>query len=294
MKIGFIGLGVMGSAMCSNILKKHESEVYVYDVAKEKMEYIAGKGGIACASSAELVENSDVFITMVPRSQHVQMIFEEIKPKLRKGKIWIEMSTIDPDVSIEIGERVRDTGAEYADCPVVKSQPAAIAGKLGIFMGGEEEVFQTISPILKYMGENVIRMGKMGCGIIMKVCHNSLVHEIQNAVNETLTLAELNGINVDLFAEAVSYGGGQNFYLESKKDAIRESDWTCAFPVEYAAKDLAIGQRLGRAHGLEMPGLNVALETLNKAIEQGYGRLDNSASILTVRNSVKKGGKYDS
>ena len=168
----------------------------------------------------------------------------------------------------------------------MKSKPAAIAGKLGIYVGASRETYQTILPVLQYMGEHILYMGEVGKGIVMKVCHNSLVHEIQNAVNETMTLAGLYGIEVQDFADAVSIGGGQNFYLESKVEAIKKEDWTCAFPVEYAAKDPAIGGRLGESVGLLMPGLQAALDTMKHAIEMGLGKEDNSASILAVRDRI--------
>lgn len=93
-------------------------------------------------------------------------------------------------------------------------------------MGGEEAVYEAMRPILLYMGEHVIRMGENGKGLVMKICHNALVSQIQNGVNETVTLAAANGIDIRTFAEAISYGGGQNFYLDSKKEPIAKEDYT--------------------------------------------------------------------
>lgn len=290
MKIGFIGLGVMGSAMSTNIIKKHDDTVYVFDVEQDKREAMEKQGARKCKSAAEVAARADCIFTIVPRSEHVRQVYSQMMPALGPGKICVEMSTIEPAVSRMVAEEVQKTGAEYADCPVVKSQAAAIAGELGIFMGGTKETYEKIHPILEYMGKNIVRMGNVGSGIVMKVCHNTLVHEIQHAVNETLTLAQLNGISVDAFVEAVSYGGGKNYYLDSKADALRREDWTCAFPVEYAAKDLLLGKNLGESCGLRMTGAEAALDNMNQSIAMGYGRLDSCASILSVKAAIKSKG----
>ena len=133
MKIGFIGLGIMGESMSENIIKKHDDTVYVFDVVKEKTEKMAALGGVACANARELAEKSDVVITMVPKSEHLTAVYEEILPVFGPGKIGIDMSTIDPGVSVEISRDVKATGAEFIDAPVVKSKPAAIEGTLGIW-----------------------------------------------------------------------------------------------------------------------------------------------------------------
>ncbi len=284
MKIGFIGLGNMGEGMSSNILKKHDDKVYVYDLQKEKVELMAGKGAVPCGSATEVAKNADIIITMLPRSEHVKSIYDEILPVVGEGKICVDMSTIDPSVSMEIAARVKETGAKFADCPVLKSKLMAIAGKLGIYAGCDEETFKILEPILYYMGENVMRMGENGAGITMKICQNALTHEIQNAVNETLTLANICGIGTEQFIKAISIGGAQNYYLESKADALTNNDFTCQFPVIYAEKDLSICRRLADSHNFPMPGIDVSLAALKKTIEMGYGKEDNCACILAVRD----------
>ena len=284
MKIGFIGLGNMGEGMSSNIVKKHDDKVYVYDLLKEKVDLLASRGAVPCKSAREVAKEADIIITMLPRSQHVQATYEEILPEVGPGKICVDMSTIDPSVSIEIAGKVGERGAKFADCPVLKSKLMAIAGKLGIYAGCDEETFKILEPILYYMGEHVMRMGPNGTGITMKICQNALTHEIQNAVNETLTLANICGISTEQFVKAVSIGGAQNYYLESKADALIHNDFTCQFPVIYAEKDLSICKRLSESHNFPMPGIDVSLAALNKTIEMGYGMEDNSACIKAVRD----------
>ena len=283
MKIGFIGLGIMGESMSWNIVKKHDDTVYVFDFVKEKTELLASRGAVACSDSVELARNSDVIISMVPKSEHSRSVYMGILGELDSTKTCIDMSTIDPSVSVEIAEMVKKTGAGFIDAPVVKSKPAAEAGKLGIYVGGDKETYEAMRPIRLYMGENVKHMGENGKGLVMKICHNALVSQIQNGVNETISLAGRNGISVMDYAEAISYGGGQNFYLDSKKTAIGKEDYTTAFSVENMAKDVNICMNLAEECGLSMPGEQAAAQVYEKALEQGYGKEDFCATIKVVR-----------
>ena len=284
MKIGFVGLGIMGESMCENIIRKHDDKVYVFDLNRKQVDKLVEIGAIGCTSSREVAENVDVFITMVPKSQHSRAVYDEIIPVLHVGQTCIDMSTIDPSVSVEISEKVKATGASFIDAPVVKSKPAAIAGKLGIYVGGDERDYEAMKPILLYMGENVIRMGDNGKGLVMKICHNALVSQIQNGVNETSTLAAANGIDILTFAQAISYGGAGNWYLDSKKDALAREDYTTAFSVENEHKDVHICLDLARQCGVSMPGEENAARVYDKALEMGLGKEDFCATIKVVRN----------
>ena len=283
MKIGFIGLGIMGESMAENIVKKHDDDVYVFDFVKEKVDLLESKGAKACSSSKEVAEKVDVIISMVPKSEHSMSVYKEVLPVLDASKTCIDMSTIDPSVSVEISEMVKKTGAQFIDAPVVKSKPAAIAGKLGIYVGGDEKTYEAMRPILLYMGENVIRMGDNGKGLVMKICHNALVSQIQNGVNETATLAKANGIDILTYAEAISYGGAGNWYLDSKKDVLAKEDYTTAFSIENEHKDVHICMKLAEECGVDMPGEENAVRVYDKALEMGLGKEDFCATMKVVR-----------
>jgi len=283
MKIGFIGLGIMGESMCENIVKKHDDKVYAFDFVKEKVDLLESKGAIACKDSKELAKNCDMIISMVPKSEHSRAVYEGILEELNETKFCIDMSTIDPSVSVEISEMVKKKGAHFIDAPVVKSKPAAIAGTLGIYVGGSEEDYEKALPVLKYMGENVIRMGDNGKGLVMKICHNALVSQIQNGVNETITLAKANGISIPEFATAISYGGGQNFYLDGQAPKLEAEDYTTAFSIENMAKDVNICCNLAKECGVSMPGEENAKRVYQTALDEGMGKEDFRATIKVVR-----------
>lgn len=287
MKIGFIGLGIMGESMSENIVKKHNDKVFVSDINKAQVEKLASVGAVPCESNIDVAKNADVIITMVPKSEHVKAVYTELLPFVDESKICIDMSTIDPSVSIEVANMIKAKGAQFADAPVVKSKPAAIAGQLGILVGCDEELFDVIKPILLYMGCNVIRMGENGKGCVMKICHNTLVAQIQNGVNETLLLAKKMGISAEDYHTAISYGGGQNFYLDGQWQNLDNENWATAFSLENEHKDLGICQRLAEEQGLPMKGMQYVKSVYDKGIEAGIGKEDWRATYKIVR------GDYD-
>lgn len=287
MKIGFIGLGIMGESMCENIIKKHNDTVYCFDINRSQVDKLAALGAVPCESSVQLIQNSDLVISMVPKSEHVQAVYTELMPYIKEGKICIDMSTIDPSVSLEIAGQVKAKGAQFADAPVVKSKPAAIAGTLGILVGCDEELFPVIEPILRYMGSTVIRMGGNGKGLVMKICHNTLVGQIQNGVNETMNLAVKMGIDIDDYTAAIAAGGGQCFYLDGQHENLKNENWTTAFSLENMHKDIGICERLSEEIGFPMPGMKNVKAVYDKGMENGIGKEDFRATYKVVR------GDYD-
>lgn len=287
MKIGFIGLGIMGESMCENIVKKHNDAVYCSDRKREQVDKLAALGANPCYTNLDVAKAADVIITMVPKSEHVREVYTELLPYIDDTKICIDMSTIDPSVSIEVSEMIKAKGAQFADAPVVKSKPAAIDGTLGVLVGCDEELFETIKPILLYMGCNVIRMGENGKGLVMKICHNALCAEIQNGVNETLLLAQKMGISAEDYHTAIAFGGAQCFYLDAQWQNIDNENWTTAFSLENEHKDLGICQRLSGEQNIPMPGMECVKAVYDKGMQAGIGKEDWRATYKVVR------GDYD-
>ena len=273
----------MGESMCENIVKKHNDSVYCSDLNKEQVKKLEKAGALGCADNIEVAKNADIIITMVPKSEHVKAVYTELLPYIDESKICIDMSTIDPSVSVEVSKMIKAKGAQFADAPVVKSKPAAIAGELGILVGCDEELFEVIKPILLYMGCNVIRMGKNGKGLVMKICHNTLCAEIQNGVNETLILAKKMGISPEDYHTAISYGGAQCFYLDAQWQNIRDENWATAFSLENEHKDLGICQRLAEQEQVDMPAMNYVKSVYDKGMEAGIGKEDWRATYKIVR-----------
>ena len=283
MKIGFIGLGIMGESMCENIIKKHDDSVYCFDINRNQVEKLVSLGAVGCDSSAQVIHSCDLVISMVPKSEHVRAVYNELMPFIEKGKICIDMSTIDPSVSVEIANQIKVKGGQFADAPVVKSKPAAIAGTLGILVGCDEELFPVIEPVLRYMGSTVIRMGSNGKGLVMKICHNTLVGQIQNGVNETMNLAVKMGIDIDDYTAAIAAGGGQCLYLDGQHENLKNENWATAFSLENMHKDIGICERLSEEIGFPMPGMEIVKAIYDKGMKNGIGKEDFRATYKVVR-----------
>jgi len=282
MKIGFIGLGIMGKPMALNIAKKHDDKVFVYDHHQENIDALVAAGAVACADEVEVIKQVDTVITMVPRSENTRDAYTLMLPYLKEGMACIDMSTIDPAVSVEVSEMVKKTGARFVDAPVVKSKAAAEAGELGIYVGGTDDDYEYVKPILDYMGNNVMHLGGNGSGLVMKVLHNGLVGQIQNGVNETMNLGERYGISPETFAQAIAIGGAQNSYLNNKAAVIASKDWSPAFSVKNMHKDAHFFLNMAADKGFHAPGAENVVRVYDEAMEAGFAANDFSETYEIV------------
>ncbi len=278
MKIAFIGLGIMGMPMATNVAKKYD--LLGYDVVKKETPFPFASSYKECADFA------DVIISMVPKNEHMLSLFSELKPHFRKGQIWIDMSTISPATNQKVAKELEGTGVEIVDCPVVKSQPAAVKGELGIYAGGKKEIYEKVKPILSCMGKNIIYMGGHGAGLQMKILHNGLVGEIQNGVNEILGLAKALGLSQEEVVTALGYGGAQCFYLDTKAKNIISNTYPTAFSVENMNKDVHFAREMANGAGKECPTLARIVSVYEEAMKEGLAKEDFSVSYKIV-NEVK-------
>ena len=277
MKVGFIGLGIMGLPMATNISKKYD--VIGYDVIKKDVPFKWA------SSYKEVVDFSDVIITMVPKNEHMLSVYTELLKYDVKNKIFIDMSTIAPEVSLNMSLKVKNSGATLIDAPVVKSQPAAIKGELGIYVGGDYDTYKKVEDILLCMGKNIIYMGSNSKGLVMKILHNMLVGEIQNGVNEVMTIAKALDMNIDDVKTAISYGGGQCFYLDTKAENIKNETFPTAFSVENMNKDVHFAKEFATSLSLDLKGLDNVVSVYEKAMDKGLAKEDFSASFKVVKEN---------
>lgn len=282
MKIGFVGLGIMGKAMAGNLTKQSGQPVYVYDHHQTNIDCLVHQGAHACASSREVVKNADVIFTSVPTAASVAEVHAEAYPVIKQGQIFADLSTISPKDSVELGKKLAEHGAIFLDVPVVKSKQQAIDGTLGIYVGGPKASYERIKPLLEILGSDIIYVGEAGKGITMKILHNMLVGEIQNGVNELMSLAEKNDINWQTFLQAISIGGANNFYLQTKAENIGKRNFATAFSVKNMRKDVKIAQQLAQDAKLNLPGINLVNDIYRDAVNHQLSDLDFSASFKEV------------
>ncbi len=264
----------MGMPMATNISKKYD--LIGYDLFKKETPFPFA------SSYEECVNFADVIISMVPKNEHMLALFESIRPYLRKGQIWIDMSTISPSTNQKVAKELDGSGIEILDCPVVKSQPAAVKGELGIYVGGNKETYEKVRPILECMGKNIIYMGGHGAGCQMKILHNALVGEIQNGVNEILGLAKALGLNQEEVVTAFGYGGAQCFYLDTKAKNIISNTYPTAFSVENMNKDVHFASEMAKDANKECPVLDHVAKIYEEAMAAGLQKEDFSASYKIV------------
>ena len=274
MKVSFIGLGIMGLPMASNVSK--EFDLIGYDIVRKEVPFRFA------SSYKECGEYADVIISMVPKNEHLVNLVNEMIPFLHEGQIWIDMSTVSPDTSIKMKNKLKKIGVRFCDAPVVKSQPAAIKGELGIYFGGDEDLFEIVKPILSCMGKNIIRMGANGKGLEMKIVHNALVGQIQNGVNEILGLADKIGLDLNDVVTALSYGGAQCFYLDTKAKNIISHKYPTAFSVENMNKDVHFAVEIAEKYNVKAPSLHNVCQVYEDAMEMGLAKSDFSNTYEVV------------
>lgn len=274
MKIAFIGLGIMGLPMATNVSKKYD--LIGYDVLKKETPFKFASSYKECADFA------DVIISMVPNNDNFTNLVSEMLPHLRCGQVWVDMSTISPACNLENKARLDKVGVRLADAPVVKSAPAAIKGELGIYFGGDEDLFEKVYPVLSCMGKNIIRMGENSKGLQMKILHNALVGEIQNGVNEILGLAKCASLDLNDVVKALSYGGAQAFYLDTKATNIINNEYPTAFSVLNMNKDIHFAVEMADGLNKEVPALRNVCKVYEKAMEKGLAREDFSSTFKVV------------
>lgn len=283
-KIGFIGLGIMGESMCQRIIEVGKFPTMAFDIDSNKVEQLVKIGAERASSISDIASYATHIVIMVPNNKIIEAVISELESVLKPGTVVVDMSTVSPVVSRELAARVEACGCVMFDAPVVKSKPAAISGDLGIYIGGDKSKVEDIMPILECMGSNIIYLGENGVGLTMKLCHNSLVAQIQNGVNEMMLLALKSGIPAEDFVKSISYGGGQNFYLDGKWKAINEKNFTPAFSLANMNKDVTLTKDLAENLGLELYGLNNTVELFTQGMDMDLGQKDFSASFLVVEN----------
>ncbi len=273
-KIGFIGLGAMGAPMAQNLLKKGY-KLTVYDIAGAKVEAAVKTGAEAAESSREVAQRSDIVITMLPSSPHVRKAIlgpQGVIEGVKRGSIVIDMSTIDPVTTREIAGLLSEKGVRMLDAPVARGVPAAKAGTLAIFVGGEESVYEKCKDILSAMGSDISYAGGSGAGEIVKIVNNLIVATTVGAVSEALVLGVKAGVKPDILFKALSTGSANSFVMQNhvKNSILKGSFEKQVFPVDYIIKDLNLALITGAEYHVPLQFGSLACQAYELARAAGY------------------------
>ena len=272
--IGFIGLGVMGSPMCKNLVKNKQWHIIVHDLDNSKEKELEKNGASIAKNLSELFNLADIIITCLPGGDFVKDIYlgkEKIVSELKPNKFIIDMSTSQPDLMIELNKLITKKGSFFADAPIARTREAARDGTLAIMVGSKREVYERIFPILKFMGNNIMHCGDVGTGQITKILNNMILFETVVALSEAANIAEKYNMSVEDLFENITKCSGDSFALRNHglKSIAQNHFPSPAFSSEYALKDLSYAINLGKTHNLNLPGANTAKKLLEKSIKNG-------------------------
>jgi 3-hydroxyisobutyrate dehydrogenase-like beta-hydroxyacid dehydrogenase len=261
MQVGFAGLGAMGAGIARRIAAAGHP-VTVWNRTPEKAQPLLDEGLDVAATSAELAASVDVLFTMLTNTAAIEGLAEDVLPALRPGAIWSDLSTISPDASVALSQRVRETGAFFLDCPVSGSPATLAAGQMSVMVGGEREAFDRVAEILHAIGPKVTYIGPNGHAILTKVAINLALVVSVTAFAEGVALAEAAGVSREAVVDAALKSVIASPVVGYRAPLL--VDDTAVFAdVDLQQKDLVLAQELARRLGASVPTCSAASEMLS-------------------------------
>jgi 3-hydroxyisobutyrate dehydrogenase len=282
-RVGFIGLGIMGSRMAAN-LRRAGFELTVWNRTAETARNWADEHGAEVAATpAEVTATCPLLITMVVDGKQVESVLLEEGAGAANAalddSLFIDMSTIGPAAARGIGGRLADRGVRFVDAPVTGSSPKAEDGTLTIMAGGEREDFERALPLFEAMGESIVHVGGLGDGQMVKLLNNAVAAANTAVIAEALLLARRGGIDLDKLVSVMKAGSGASAMLELKERPMREHDYTTLFKLAHMLKDVRLGLREAEAVGLDMTFAAETESVLAEADSAGHGDEDYAALV---------------
>jgi 3-hydroxyisobutyrate dehydrogenase len=287
MKVGFIGLGRMGTGMALN-LRKAGHDMVVHDIRKESAGALLDAGATWAASVEDLARAVDVVFTSVPGPKEMQDL--AVRPggllaSMRKGSAWVDLTTNSPTVVREIDRLCREKGIDLIEAPVSGGPAGAKSGKLAIYVGGDREVVDRHKRLLDAVGDQVLYVGLIGAGNSAKLVHNTASNIIRMAIAEVFTLGVKAGVEPLALWNAIRQGGiGRSRTFDRIGDQYLQSKYeTASFTLRLAHKDMTLALDLARELGVPMKHAELTYEDYVAALERGWGDLD-SRSPMQLQN----------
>lgn len=278
MKIGLIGLGIMGKPMAKNLLKAGY-ELVVNDRNQASIDEVVAAGA-AYATQAEIGESCDVVLTMLPNSPQVKEVMlgdDGVAAHMKAGSTFIDMSSINPVASKEIAAVLEAKGIDMLDAPVSGGEPKAIDGTLSFMVGGKQEVFDKFKDLLGAMGASVVRCGDVGAGNTTKLANQIIVACNIQALAEALTLAQKAGVDPELVFQAIRGGLAGSTVMEAKAPMMIAGNDKPGFKIDLHIKDLNNALDCAHTVGSPLPMTAAVQEVMQWLHNNGKGQADHSA-----------------
>jgi 3-hydroxyisobutyrate dehydrogenase-like beta-hydroxyacid dehydrogenase len=292
MKIGFVGLGQMGKPMAINLLKCGD-EVLVNDLKTDSFPELEAKGAKTTTSLQEIAK-CDIILLSLPNTEVVKAVLlgeKGILASLRKGQIVADTSTINYTGSIEIAKVLEAKGVEFMDAPVSGMEARAIDATLTVMCGGKKEIYETLLPYFKCIGNNIMYMGTHGCGQLTKAINNILFDINIAAFAEILPMAVKLGLDPEAIGTVVNNSSGKSYASDFFIPRILRRHFSDGYPLEHAYKDLVSGAELGAQLCIPLPVMHAATTTYQMAMLKGLGHKDKGAMICVFEDLL--GVKYE-
>lgn len=283
-KVGFIGLGIMGSPMSENLLKAGY-DVTGYTLEQPKIDRLVAAGGKGASSIAEAVRDADVIITMVPASPQVEAIAygpDGILENAKKGALLIDMSSITPQTSVDLGKAGAEKGLRVLDAPVSGGEAGAIEAVLSIMVGGSPEDFESAKPVLEALGKTIVLCGPHGSGQTVKAANQLIVAVNIQACAEAVVFLEKSGVDLTAALDVLNGGLAGSTVLTRKKANFLNRDFAPGFRIDLHHKDMGIVTDAARNVGAALPVGAVVAQLVASLRAQGDGGLDHSALLRAV------------
>ena len=284
MRVGFIGLGLMGNHMATNI-QKGGHDLVVHDLRSEAAKPHLSAGAKWADSPKQVAEATDVVFTSLPAPPDVEAVAlgeRGILAGLARGKAYFDLSTNSPTVVRRIHKLFAERGAHMLDAPVSGGPRGARSGKLAIWVGGDEEVFTRHKPVLDAMGDQATYIGAIGAGSIAKLVHNCAGYAVQTALAEVFTMGVKAGLEPAALWKAVRKGanGRQRLYDRLGDNYLQNKYEPPSFALRLAHKDVSLATAVGREHGVPMRLCELTLMEMTEALNRGWGERDSRVSML--------------
>ena len=283
-KVGFVGLGLMGRPMAHNLVQAGY-DLVVYNRSRGKVEELVAEGAEAAESPREAAKNSDIVFTMLPGPPEVREVVAGQNGLLqgtREGSLLVDTSTSSPILARELGQTARRRGVGMLDAPVSGGDVGASEGTLSIMVGGEEEDFERVKPLLEIMGKTVVHVGESGAGQTVKACNQIVVALVIEAVSEALVLGEKAGVDPAKMIEVLSGGLAGTSVMEVKAEKFLSRNFEPGGKVESHHKDLGIALEAGRMHGVPLPVTAIVGQMFEALMAKGRCGWDQSALLTLI------------
>ena len=282
-KIGFIGLGIMGKPMAGHLIDAGY-ELVVHNRNRDAVDELVGRGAAEAHSGKEVAEQSDIVITMLPDSPDVESVAlgkGGIIEGTHEGLIFVDMSTIAPSVTTQVGEVLAGKGVQSLDAPVSGGDIGAQNATLSIMVGGDADTFNTVKPLFDVMGQSAVLCGPLGAGQTVKACNQILVAVTIAGVSEALTMGTKAGVDPIKIVQVLSGGLARCGVLENRGERMVNGDFDPGFRIRLHYKDLNIIQKTSNDFGVPLPVTSEVFELFKTAMVKGRGELDHSG-LLTI------------